>query len=152
MRPLVIRIAPTEKEVEAALSQPLPRVVPLAGDTAEDELHAIVLRLLGLDRQVALFEVLRNDPSLNAVLKDAATAVKEKRYGLAALEFERLMRAILLPKNVAAIADDLGKDAERRLYKSLVVRFVPFLGWTYFVTLLLAAVYYNRDATAPMFR
>ncbi|MGB7258587.1 MAG: hypothetical protein WBD48_10975 [Pseudolabrys sp.] len=152
MRPLVIRIAPTDKEVEAALSQPLPRVVPLAGDTAEDELHAIVLRLLGLDRQVALFEVLRNDPSLNAVLKDAATAVKEKRYGLAALEFERLMRAILLPKNVAAIADDLGKDAERRLYKSLVVRFVPFVGWTYFVTLLLAAVYYNRDATAPMFR
>ncbi|HVV61570.1 MAG TPA: hypothetical protein VHD14_07415, partial [Pseudolabrys sp.] len=79
MRPLVIRIAPTEKEVEAALNQPLPRVVPLAGDTAEDELHAIVLKLLGLERQVALFEVLRNDPSLNTALKDAAAAVKQKQ-------------------------------------------------------------------------
>ncbi len=39
-----------------------------------------------------------------------------------------------------------------KLYKSLVVRFVPFIGWTYFVTLLLATIYYNRDTTAPVLR
>ena len=46
-----------------------------------------------------------------------------------------LMRTMVLPATVAAIADDLGKDARRTLYKALVVRFVPFVGWTYFVTL-----------------
>ena len=33
MRPLVLRIAPTADEVEAAIKRPLPQVEPLAGDT-----------------------------------------------------------------------------------------------------------------------
>ena len=56
------------------------------------------------------------------------------------------------PQHVAAIAENLGKEAMRKLYKSLVVRFVPFVGWTYFVTLLLVTVYYNRATTAPVLR
>ena len=62
------------------------------------------------------------------------------------------MRVMVPPRTVAAIAEDLGKDAARTLYKSLVVRFVPFVGWTYFVTLLLATIYFNRDTTAPVLR
>ena len=38
------------------------------------------------------------------------------------------------------------------LYKSLVARFVPFLGWNYFVSLLLATVYYNGATSAPVLR
>ena len=49
MRPLVIRIAPTADEVEAAIKQPLPQVEPLIGDTASDVLLTIVLDALGLD-------------------------------------------------------------------------------------------------------
>ncbi len=56
------------------------------------------------------------------------------------------------PGTVMAIAEDLGKDAVRTLYKALVVRFVPFVGWTCFVTLLLTTVYFNRDTTAPVLR
>ena len=61
MQPLVIRLAPTPDEVEAAIRQPLPQIEPLAGDTAEDVLLTIVLGALGLPRHVALFEQLRND-------------------------------------------------------------------------------------------
>jgi hypothetical protein len=110
------------------------------------------LDALGLARRVALFEVLKDDRALGAALKDAAAAVKARRYGLAALELERLMRVTVLPRAVAAVAENLGKDSTRTLYKSLVVRFVPFLGWTYFDTLLLATIYYNRDTTAPVLR
>jgi len=152
MRPLVIRLAPTPNEVEAALKEPLVRVEPLTGDTAEDVLHTIVLESLGLERRVALFEVLRNDPAVQPALKDAADAVRAHRYGLAALELERLMRAMVLPASVAAIANNLGKDAERTLYTALIVRFVPFIGWTYFVALLLATIYQNRDTNAALFR
>ena len=45
-----------------------------------------------------------------------------------------------------------GAPAVRRMYKSLCVSFVPFVGWTYFVTMLLATIYYNRDTTAPVLR
>jgi hypothetical protein len=152
MQPLVIRLAPTSQEVEAAIKQPLPQIEPLAGDEAEDVLLTIVLDALGLARRVALFEVLKDDRALVAALKDAAAAVKARRYGLAALELERLMRVTVLPRTVAAVAENLGKDSIRTLYKSLVVRFVPFLGWTYFDTLLLATIYYNRDTTAPVLR
>jgi hypothetical protein len=62
------------------------------------------------------------------------------------------MRAIVLPDALAVIAENLGKDSTRVLYKTLVVRFVPFVGWTYFVTLLLATIYYNADTTAPVLR
>ena len=148
MQPLVIRLAPTSQEVEAAIKQPLPQIEPLAGDEAEDVLLTIVF----LARRVALFEVLNDDRALGAALKDAAAAVKARRYGLAALELERLMRVTVLPRTVAAIAENLCKDSTRTLYKSLVVRFVPFLGWTYFDTLLLATIYYNRDTTAPVLR
>ncbi len=48
MRPLVIRMAPTSDEVEAAIKQPLPQIEPLAGDNAEDVLLTIVLSTLGL--------------------------------------------------------------------------------------------------------
>lgn len=152
MQPLAIRLAPTEAEVEAAIKQPLPQIEPLAGDTAEDVLLTIVLGVLGVERHVALFEQLRNDRTLAAATEGTARALKSERYGLAALELERVMRAMVLPSTVAAITDDLGKDARRTLYKALVVRFVPFVGWTYFVTLLLAAIYYNRDTTAPVLR
>ena len=152
LQPLVIRLAPTFDEVEAAIQQPLPQIEPLFGDRAEDVLLTIVLDALGLERHVALFEQLRDDRALAAALKDAAAAVKAQRYGLAALELERLMRVMVLPSTVAAVAENLGTDSRRRLYKSLVVRFVPFLGWTYFDTLLLATVYYNSDTTAPVLR
>src|SRR5579864_2334189 len=56
MRPLVIRLAPTSDEVEAAIKQPLPQIEPLAGDNAEDVLLTMVLTTLGLPRHVALFE------------------------------------------------------------------------------------------------
>jgi hypothetical protein len=152
MQPLVVRLAPTADEVEAAVKQPLPQIEPLLGDRAEDVLLTIVLDALGLERHVALFEQLRDDRDLSAALQAAAAAVKAQRYGLAALELERLMRVMVLPSTVAAIAENLGRDSPRKLYKSLVVRFVPFLGWTYFDTLLLATVYYNRDTTAPVLR
>jgi hypothetical protein len=152
MRPLVIRLAPTADEVEAAIKQPLAQIEPLAGDNAEDVLLTMVLSALGLPRHVALFEQLRNDRGLAAAAEGTAGALKSERYGLAALELERLMRTMVLPATVAAIAYDLGKDAPTKLYKALVVRFVPFIGWTYFVTLLLATIYYNRDTTAPVLR
>lgn len=152
MRPLVIRLAPTADEVEAAIQQPIAQIEPLTGDTAEDVLLTIVLGALGLPRHVALFEQLRNDRDLVAATEGTAGALKSERYGLAAFELERLMWAMVLPSTVAAISDDLGKDAARTLYKSLVVRFVPFVGWTLFVTLLLATIYFNRDTTAPVLR
>jgi hypothetical protein len=152
MQPLVIRVAPTAEEVEAAIKQPLAQIEPLLGDTADDVLLAIVLDALGLQRRVALFEQLRNDRLLAAAVRDAVAAVKAKRYGLATLELERLMRTMVQPDTVSTIAENLGPDATLVLYKTLVVRFVPFVGWTYFVTLLLATVYYNRDTTAPILR
>ena len=152
MQPLVIRLAPTSEEVEAMLQEPLAQIEPLHGDGIDDVLLTIVLAALGLERRVALFAQLRSNRALMAALKDAGAAVKAKRYGLAALELERLMRAIVLPDALAVIAENLGKDSTRVLYKTLVVRFVPFVGWTYFVTLLLATIYYNADTTAPVLR
>ncbi|HEY1475134.1 MAG TPA: hypothetical protein VGF53_13745 [Pseudolabrys sp.] len=152
MQPLVIRLAPTPEEVEAAIKQPLPQIEPLAGDNAEDVLLTIVLAALGLERHVALFEQLRNDRELAPAAEGTARALKSERYGLAALELERLMRAMVSPSTIAAIAENLGQGSTRTLYKSLVVRFVPFLGWTYFDTLLLATIYYNRDTSAPVLR
>ncbi len=153
MRPLVIRIAPTADEVEAAIKQPLPQVEPLVGDTASDVLLTIVLDALGLTRGVAMFEQLRNDRTLGPALAGRRrTPCKARRYGLAALELERVMRAMVLPATVAGLADNLGPDAPRTLYRSLVVRFVPFLGWSYFVSLLLATIYYNGATSAPVLR
>jgi hypothetical protein len=152
MQPLVIRLAPTPEEVEAMLKRPLAQIEPLHGDMVDDVLLAIVLESLGLARRAALFEQLKGDRTLGAALKDADAAVKAQRYGLAALELERLMRAMVLPGTVAVISENLGKDSARTLYKPLVVRFVPFVGWTYFVTLLLATIYFNRDNIAPALR
>lgn len=152
MQPLAIRLAPTSDEVEAALKQPLPQIEPLDGDEAPDVLHTIVLTALGLERRVALFEALRNDRTLSPALKDAAASVKTENYGRTALELERVMRVMVLPDTIAAIIDNLGTGARYRLYKSLTVRFVPFIGWTYFTALLLATIYYNRDTTATELR
>lgn len=148
----MIRLAPTADEVEAAIKQPLPQIEPLVGDRAEDVLLTIVLDAVGLTRRVALFEQLKDDSILGAALKDAAGAVKAKRFGLAALELERVMRAMVLPGNIAAIEENFGRNSARTLYKSLVARFVPFIGWSYFDALLLATIYYNRDTTAPVLR
>ncbi len=152
MQPLAIRLAPATDEVEAMVKRPLPVIEPLPGDRATDVLHAIILAALGLERRVALFEQLRNDVMLELALKDAAEAVKAQRYGLAALELERIMRVVVSPETVTAITDNLGTGARYRLYKSLTVHFVPFIGWTYFVTFLLATIYLNRDTTATMLR
>jgi hypothetical protein len=153
MRPLVVRIAPTAKEVESALKQPLAQITPRPGEDAGDVLLAIVLANLGFARPAGeLIARLKGDYTLGEALKGCAGAVTARRYGLAALELERLMRIVVLPANVATIAAHFGRDAERTLYKALVVRFVPFVGWTYFSALLLATIYLNRDTTAPVLR
>ena len=69
IQPLAIRLAPAADEVEAAIKAPLPVIEPLAGDEAPDVLHSIVLAALGLERRVALFEQMRNDPVLAPALK-----------------------------------------------------------------------------------
>jgi hypothetical protein len=147
-----IRLAPTSDEVERAIKQPLPQIEPLAGDTAEDVLLTIVLSTLGIERKVALFEQLRNDGALAAAAEGTARALKSERFGLAALELERLMRAMVLPGTVAAVIENLGEGAARTFYKSMAVRFVPFTGWAYFDALLLVTVYYNGATTAPVLR
>jgi len=152
MQPLAIRIAPTSDMVENALKEPLVQIEPLPGDTADDVLLTLVLDILSVKRRVALFEVLRNDRLLAAAVRDAVAAVKARRFGLAVLELERVMRAITLPGIVTAISENLGKEAAPNLYNTLVVRFVPFIGWTYFTALLLATIYYNRDTTATVLR
>lgn len=153
IRPLFIRLAPTKDEVEASLKQPLVQIEMRGNDDAADVVLAIVLAALGFARRdKGLSDRLKGDIALNAALKSAAGAVKSHDYGLAAFELERLMWVIVQPRIVAAMTEQAGRDAPRTLYKSLVVGFVPFVGWTYFVTLLLATIYYNRDSTAPVLR
>jgi len=153
MRPLVIRLAPKPAEVEAALKEPLPQIAPQPGDSADDVLLAIVLVVSGLPHSgMAAARRLKSDAGLTEALKAVAGAVQGQHYGLAALELQHLMNMLVLPRTIAIINERFGPDAERTLYKALTVRFVPFIGWTYFVTLLLAAIYQNRDTTAPVLR
>jgi hypothetical protein len=152
MQPLVIRIAPRPDEVEATLKEPLPRIEPRPDDQADDVVLAIVLASLGVSTEDrSMFAHLRDDGALSSALGDTAAAVKAGRYGLAALELERLMRFVVLPRNIEVLS--AGKpDRVRAIYKALVLRFVPFVGWTLFTALLLATIYQNRDGTAPMLR
>jgi len=152
MKPMSIRLVPHPDEVEAAVKKPLAQIEPLAGDRAEDVLLTIVLDALGLPRLAGLFEALRLEPNLELALADTAGALKARRYGLTALELERVMRAVVLPGNIAAVSDNFGQEGVYRLYKSLVLRFVPFVGWNFFDALLLATIYYNRDTTTPILR
>jgi hypothetical protein len=152
MQPLVVRIAPRPDEVEAAVQTPLPKIAPLADDEAEDVVLMIVMATLGLPPgDAAVFAQLKDDNALAAALKDTAAALKARRYGLAALEFERLMRAIVLPRNVEVLVGN-DRNRQRALYRNLTVWFVPFIGWPFFIARLLAVTYQARDATAPMLR
>src|SRR6185312_727678 len=101
MQPLVIRIAPRPEEVEASVKEPLPRIEPLKEDEVDDVVLMIVLANLGAkadDR--AIFAQLKHDTALAAALGDASPAVRARNYGLAALELERLMRVVSLPRNI----------------------------------------------------
>lgn len=152
MQPLVIRIAPRPEEVEASLKEPLPKIEPLKEDEIDDVVLMIVLANLGAKADDhAVFAQLKDDNALAAALRDASAAVRAKNYGLAALELERLMRVVALPRNIEVIA--AGKsDRIPGIYKVLTARFVPFVGWTLFTAQLLAGIYQNRDSTAPMLR
>jgi hypothetical protein len=152
MQPLVIRIAPRPEEVEASLKEPLPKIEPLKEDGIDDVVLMIVLSNLAVKTgDHAVFAQLKDDNALAAALRDASSAIRAKQYGLAALELERLMRILSLPRNLEVIAG--GKHERiRSIYKVLTVRFVPFVGWTLFTAQLLAGIYQNRDSTAPMLR
>ncbi len=153
MRPLVVRLAPSEADLEASFKAPLAQVEPKSGEGADDAVLAIVLATLGFgERDDVLTAQLRSETTFDAAVKSAGNAVKAHRYGLAAFEFERLMRMVVLPRHVAIIAGRRGAGAARTLYQSLVVHFVPFIGWSYFTAELLAAVYLSRDTTAPVLR
>jgi hypothetical protein len=152
MQPLVVRIAPRPEEVETAVQAPLPKIEPLAADELEDVVLMIVIAALGLrPGDAALFAQLKDDNSLAAALRDATAALKARRYGLAALEFERLMRAIVLPRNVEVLVGS-DRNRQRALYRILTVWFVPFIGWSFFTARLLAITYQARDGAAPMLR
>jgi hypothetical protein len=151
MRPLVIRIAPKPDEVEVAVKEPLPRIEPRQDDAVDDVTLMIALASLDVAADPALLAALKSDNALAAALKDAAAALKMRRYGLAAFELERLMRAIVLPRNIEVLAGG-SSDRARALYKVLTVWFVPFVGWPFFTARLLASAYQARDTTAPMLR
>jgi len=152
MQPLVIRIAPRREEVEAAVQEQLPKIEPLAADEVVDVVLMIVIAALGLPPgDAAMFAQLKDDNALAAAVRDTAAALKARRYGLAAFEFERLMHALVLPRNLEVL---VGRNPERtrNLYRVLVVWFVPFIGWSLFTARLLAITYQARDGAAPMLR
>ncbi len=149
MRPLVVRIAPRPDEVEAALKEPLLRIEPQPDEVPDDVVLAIVLAALGAEG--ADRAMLRDDTALAAALKDAGAAAKARTYGLAALELERLMRLVVRPRTIELLSHG-DQNRARAIYRRLVVRFVPFIGWPLFVALLLAAIYQARDTPAPMLR
>lgn len=152
MQPLAVRLAPRPEEVEAAIQAPLPKIAPQADDDAEDVVLMLVIAALGLPGgDAALYAQLKDDNALAAALTDTAAALKARRYGLAALELERLMRAIVLPRNVEVLAGS-DRNRQRSLYRALTVWFVPFVGWSFFTARLLAAAYQARDAGAPTLR
>lgn len=152
MQPLVVRLAPRPDEVEAAVKEPLPKIEPLAADEVEDVVLMIVIAALGLPPgDVALFAHLKDDNALAAALRHTAAALRARRYGLAAFEFERLMRAMVLPRNVEVLVGR-NRDRTRALYRVLTVWFVPFVGWSFFTARLLAIAYQARDGAAPMLR
>ncbi|MBV9346793.1 MAG: hypothetical protein JOZ70_03210 [Pseudolabrys sp.] len=152
MQPLVIRIAPRPQEIEEFLRAPLPTVDPKRGDETEDLLLILVLAALGFKDDGSIAASLRDDTTLASAAKATGVAVKGKNYGLATFEIERLMRLIVLPRNITAIADHAGPEARRTLYRSLVAAFVPFVGWTLFVAQVLAAIYALRDGGTAGFR
>ena len=152
MQPLVIRLAPRREEVEAAVKEPLPKIEPLAADDIEDVVLMIVMTALGLPADdPSVFAHLKDDNALAAALRDTAAALKARRYGLAAFEFERLMRTVVLPRNVEVMVGR-NRDRTRALYRVLTVWFVPFIGWPFFTARLLAITYQARDGAAPMLR
>jgi hypothetical protein len=151
MQPLVIRLAPRPDEVEAAVKEPLPAIQPGRGDEVDDIALAIALAGLGVTVDPALLARIRDDNALAAALKGAAMALEARRYGLAALEFERLMRVLTLPRNIELMSGR-SPESRRGLYNGLKVWFVPFIGWPLFVARLLAITYQARDSTAPMLR
>jgi hypothetical protein len=112
----------------------------------------IVVAALGLPPgDAALFAHLKDDNALAAAVKDTAAALKARRYGLSTLEFERLMRLVVLPRNIEVLVGT-DRTRQRNLYRGLAVWFVPFIGWSFFTARLLAITYQARDATAPMLR
>ena len=152
MQPLVVRLAPRPDELEAAVQESLPKIEPLAADDIEDVVLMIVIAALGLPPgDPSVFAHLKDDNALAAALRDTATALKARRYGLVALEFERLMRAVTLPRNVEVL---VGRERNRMrsLYRTLTIWFVPFIGWPFFTARLLAIAYQARDGAAPMLR
>jgi hypothetical protein len=152
MQPLVVRLAPRPEEIEAAVKAPLPKIEPLAADEIEDVVLMIVVAALGLPPgDAAMFAHLKDDNALAAALRDTAAALKARRYGLSALEFERLMRLVVLPRNVEVLVG-AGRTRQRNLYRALAVWFVPFIGWSFFIARLLAITYQARDGAAPMLR
>ena len=152
MRPLVIRIVPKADEVEAALKLALPRIEQHKDDDAETVVLQIVLAALDVPNSGrALAERLKADAAVASALKATANAVKARRYGLAAFEIEHLLDLLVEPDAVAVLAGQTG-GSPRPIYLTLVAQFVPFLGWTLMVSLILAAIYQNRDSTAPILR
>jgi hypothetical protein len=152
MQPLVIRIVPKPDEVEDALERPLPRIEQQKTDDADAVLLKVVLAALGIgNTDGALVERLKADPVLPSALKATAGAVTARRYGLAAIELEHLLRLLVEPDTIAVLAGSTG-GSPRAIYLALIAEFVPFLGWTLMVSLILAAIYQNRDSTAPILR
>jgi hypothetical protein len=152
MQPLVVRIAPRPDEVEAAIKDPLPKLEGLVGDDLEDVVLMLVLASIGVRTDdPALRATLKDDSALAAALRDTTAALKARRYGLANLELERLMNFVVLPRNVEAMAGG-NRDRQRVIYRTLVLGFVPFIGWSFFIARMLAAIYQARDAALPTLR
>lgn len=146
MQPLVVRIAPRKDEVEASIRDPLPKAEGLVGDDPEDVVLMLVLASLGVRTDdPALRASLKDDNALAGALRDTTAALRARRYGLAAFELERLLNFVVLPRNVEAMAGH-DRERERAIYRTLVVWFVPFVGWSFFVARLLASTYQARDA------
>jgi hypothetical protein len=152
MQPLVVRIAPRLDEIEASIKDPLPKLEGLVGEDPEDVVLMLVLASLGARTDdPALRANLKDDGALAGALRDTTAALKTRRYGLANLELERLMNVVVLPRNVETMAGG-SRDRQRAIYRTLVLWFVPFVGWSFFIARMLAAIYQARDAALPTLR
>jgi hypothetical protein len=132
------------------ITRPVPVIQPTPQESLLQVLWDIFWDTLGINQSIrgALTRLFSGGPWAQ-LFDELVAAVARRDAALIALQAERLLAAIFGREALAAIARAVGEAELRRILVSAAARFVPFIGWAFWIASFLLALHRNWTKLQP---
>jgi hypothetical protein len=151
MLSIKVPLVPSDHDVIEEAIKPLPKIEGPTNKSLQDVVWNIFWSTLGANSasRESLKKLTASRPEIAEAFSSLVEAVRTQNAALTALSADRLLSRLFNRGMAAAIVEAVGQAEAAKLFGAVASRFVPFIGWGFWVVSFLFAIRENWSDITP---